>query len=557
VAPADAVSWLRARPWLAIWPLLFAGGVVLLLRGDGSSFSGDDFYYYGREVLESDEHLRHFNSISLEYLFIPHNGHLQIGGKLLYELLFALAGPNYFWYRLVGVFAVLLCVGLFFVLARRRVGVPAALLGAVVLVFLGAAWEVLLWPFDIHTTLGTAAGLGALLAIESNTRRGNIAACALLVAGLCFIEVALVFLAIIAFILLTTPERRRSVWVVAVPAVLFGAWYLWARQYDFPTAQGEAADLIPNVFHSLQAVTAALTGLFPTGADTSPYAVARETISAIVAGVALVAFAVAVASGRVSRRGWALAFGLGGYWASIAIANREAEASRYMFVGCLLALLLLVEVLNKPPKRWALAGMALVVVVSLYSNLAKLGDGAGVLERDAQLTRGELAMIELAGTRGAPDYISAVDPLALGSGASPYLVSTTADYLRLAASRGSFAAPLDEVEGENVFLRRVFDVVLGRALGLELEPAEAPVDPDRCSAVPDPAVATQLPTSGALVRAEASGPVILSRFVADQPVLTIGTAEPGQWYRVALPGADEATAPWRLFLPSAGTVCPL
>ena len=176
-----------------------AASVVILSAGAGASFSTDELYYFGRVVGVNGD-LEPYGSVTLHYLLLPHNGHLQIGGKLIYEAMFAVFGTNYFAFRVLEVLTVLLCVGLFFELMRRRVGTPFALLLSVLLAFLGAAWEPLLWPFDLHTTLSLAAGLGALLTLERGGRRADPIACLLLVVSVSLIEVGLAFLVGVAVV---------------------------------------------------------------------------------------------------------------------------------------------------------------------------------------------------------------------------------------------------------------------------------------------------------------------------------------------------------------------
>lgn len=551
----------RLGPWPALGLVLIASAIVLLAAGHGISFSGDDFSYYGRQVLFEDLEIRHFDSVSLEYLLIPHNGHLQIGGKLVYEALFALFGSSYLAFRVVAVAAVLACVALFFALARRRIGDPLALLGAILLAFLGAAWEVLLWPFDMHTTLALAAGLGALLALESGGRRADLLTFGLLVISCCFIEIGLAFVAAVGGAVVLAPGWRRRIWVPAVPAVLYAIWYVWARRYGFAGSHVDLAGLIPSIIHSAGSVAASLTGTLPTGED-ADVTVVGQTASSVALGVALIALVAA----RIGRIGFRRSMvpplvALGVYFCMIAFSDRAEDSSRYVFVGAVLALLVVAECLRGwRPAPLGLALCALAVFVAIPANLAKLGDGSGYMHRDAELTRGELAMFELAGDRGDPDYLSIVDPAALGVGASPYIDMTTADYLASARERGSIAASLDEVRGSNVFERAVFDRILANALGIASVPAPAPSGTGSCSVEGNGGpVAIKMPADGALVRMSGPSPAAigLSRFTPEHPVVDLGLLASKEWRRIDLAGADAAPDPWRLFSDQPIEICPL
>lgn len=551
----------RMGAWPALGLVLLAAAIVLIAAGRGLSFSGDDFSYYGREVLFTHTSQLHFDSMSLEYLLIPHNGHLQLGGKLVYEGLFAIFGSDYVAFRIVGVIGVLACVVLFFALARRRVGDVAALLGSILIAFLGAAWEVLIWPFDLHTTFALAAGLGALLALELRRRHSDLAACLLLVASCMFIEVGLVFVAAVASAILLEEGWRRRIWIAATPAFLFGVWFIWAHQYDFPATDVDIPGLIPSMFRSAGATAAALTGRLSTGAGADVNAVGQSggtTVLGVVL-VALVVTRVAVAGFRRTLVPPLVALGV--YWCFIAFSQRPEDSSRYVFVGTVLALLVVAEALRGwRPAPWAVAVLVLIVALALPPNFAKLGDGAGSLRRDAVLTTGELAMMELAGTRGDPDYQARLDPFAVGVGASPYIDMTTADYLEALRFRGSISASLDEVRSANVFERTVFDSVLAGAVGIRITPSQGPSGNDRCArAGGEDSSPAQLPFDGAIVRVagNASVPIGVSRFTTEHSARYLGKVKLGEWQRIGHAGADEAPEPWLLFTEGQVEICPV
>lgn len=553
---------LRARPWLALVPILVVAAIVLLVAGGGSSPSGDDLYYFGRQAYLGDPTPRHFDSLTLEYLLVPYNGHLQIGGKLVYEAVFGLFGADYGALRVVTVAGVLACVALFFELARRRVGLGAALLMSFSLAFLGAAWEVLLWPFDLHTTFAVAAGLGALLALERKGEHADVVACALLIVSSAFIEVGLVFLAAVAVSVLIGPDRWRRAWIFAIPAALFAAWYAWAQNYASPPISIDLGNLIPSLIDSLGAVLSSLTGRFPTGPGVDVTVIGQTTTATVLAIVALVLFAWRLSRGKIPPSLWPVLAALFVYWALIAFTARAADSSRYMFVGAILVLLVAADCLRgRRPGPWALAAIALVVAIALPANIAKLQDGADYLERDAILTGSEFAMLELAGSRGDPDYLPVDDLVALSVGASPYLVMTTGVYLESAERIGSLADPLDRVRGEDLNLRRIDDSTLIAALGLGAEPATAPASEGSCEAAGEATGPIELAPGqgGVLVHADGDEPVALglSRFAPEAPSRTLGSVEAGGWARVVLPAADDAPEPWQLFVDGPASVCPL
>src|ERR671916_2692173 len=84
-------------------------------------------------------------------------------------------------YRVMGVAAHLLCAGLLFEFARRRIGTALAAALAAPVVVLGSGRFVVLFPFNIQWTLSLAALIGILFLLERSFRGRDLAICALLV----------------------------------------------------------------------------------------------------------------------------------------------------------------------------------------------------------------------------------------------------------------------------------------------------------------------------------------------------------------------------------------
>jgi hypothetical protein len=540
---------------------MVAASIVILIAGAGTSFSGDELYYVGR-LADLAHTLHHYDSPTLEYLLVPHNGHLVVGGKLIYEALFAVFGTDYTAFRVVEVLSVMLCVGLFFELARLRLGSPAALLLAILAAFLGAAWEVLIWPFDLHTTLSLAAGLSALLALENNGRRADLAACLLLCVSISLVEVGLAFLAGIAVVILIRPDRLRRLWVVLIPAVLFAAWYLWARKYGLTeiTLDG-IASVVPSAIQSLASVLVAVTGTMPTGTNVDVHLVAQNPFGIVLAIVVVLLLALRLSRGGVPSTIWPPLVALLVYWALIALADRAPDSARYVFVGVLLVLLVAGDALRGTrPTRLAIAALAALVAIALPANIAKLFDGGDHLAEDAKLTGSEFAMLELAGANADPDYVSAYDPAAHAAGAPPLVISPSV-YADTVRRIGSLASSLEQVQDADADARRVDDVVLVGALDVDLEAdAAAPRDPASCRLFTDAPGATEVPAGGALLHGiGAAAPAVgLSRFVVESPSVQLGTVEPGAWSQLEIPpDGGPGALPWLLFYDAPVRICPL
>ncbi|MDX6583607.1 MAG: hypothetical protein QOI10_2791 [Solirubrobacterales bacterium] len=547
-----------AHPWPVLAIAIAIAAVVILAAGNGLSFSGDELYYFGRQADVALPPV-HYGSFSLEYLLAPHNGHLQPAGKLIYEAMFVIFGADYTPFRVLELLLVMVSIGLFFELARTRLGAPVALLLAILLCFLGAAWEVLLWPFDLHTIGALAAGLGALLVLERGGRRADPIACLLLCVSIAFVELGVAIAAAVAVSILIRGDRRRRLWIVAVPGVLYIAWYLWARRFELtPVGLENAADVIGSWFDSLRAVGSSLTGTLATGDGAPVPVVGLSAFGAVLAGGAIALFALRLRRGALPPTFWPLLTALLVYWTFIGLAERSADSSRYVFAGAVLVLLVAADLLrDRRPGPGAIAILALIVALALPGNIAKLEDGGDYLAKDAELTRGEFAMLEVAGPHAKPGYVAAYDGVARQVGASPYLVMDAAIYLDAVRRIGSLADSLDVVRGRELILRQTYDVVLARTLDLKLEPVAAP--DQRRLACDTPAGApgvSPVPAQGVFVQAlDADVELRISRFVPNLPIFTLGTVAAGDWVRLDLPGADSAPDPWKLFFDAPIRAC--
>jgi hypothetical protein len=162
------------------------------------------------------------------YVFLePHNGHFSLVPVAIYKILFEIVGLKHSWpYRLVLVLLHLVCVSLIYVLANRRVGRWIALIPAGLLLLPGAAYEDLLWAFQIGFVGSLAAGLGALLCLEREDRRGDRWAALLLCVSLACASVGVAFTVGVLVMLVVSRSRRPRVWVALGPLALYGLWYL-------------------------------------------------------------------------------------------------------------------------------------------------------------------------------------------------------------------------------------------------------------------------------------------------------------------------------------------
>jgi hypothetical protein len=172
------LEWARPRrsalAWIGLGVMLVATGAFLLHESRGATLWRDEWDW---ALYRRGNDLRTF--------LRPHFGHFSLVPIAIYRVLFATAGlTNFAVYRVMVIAAHLACVTLVYVYARPRVGRFLGLLAAVLLLFLGAASQNILWPFQVGWLISLGAGLGALLALDRRDRAGDVAAALLLALSL-------------------------------------------------------------------------------------------------------------------------------------------------------------------------------------------------------------------------------------------------------------------------------------------------------------------------------------------------------------------------------------
>ena len=158
--PAAAGTRLVVGAFALLALLVF---VLLYIKGNGMTFYFDEWDFVLR---------RHRDAVGV--FLEPHNEHFSLVPVIVYKLLFATAGlDQYAPYRIVALLLHLTIAALVFVWVRSRAGDVLALAGATLLLFLGAGFEDVLWPFQIGFLFALASGLGAFLLLERDTRVGS------------------------------------------------------------------------------------------------------------------------------------------------------------------------------------------------------------------------------------------------------------------------------------------------------------------------------------------------------------------------------------------------
>jgi len=493
----DAIAESRRAPRAATLILAVASAIyvaLVVVLSWNAAFTFDDLTW----LVESD-------GFAPRGILDPHYGHLVATTRFVYSAMLATIGPHEMAIRLVMATANVAAAWFMFALARRRIGAVAALAPALLLLFLGATPELLLPSF---ASFGQAAafGLAALLVLDRGGRRSDALACALLVLSVASLEIGLAFAAAAAVTILARDDRLRRLWIVLVPAVLFTAWWLWARQFDESLASSSNLLLIPAyAADSAAAATSALAGLghvFDSGGG-SPLAL--EWGRVIVPALLLVVLA------RVMRRGatvWLLAFAVlaGTLWVGFALGYgplRTPDVDRYAYPVAIAILLILVEAFRGDPRgRVAVLLVAGVVVLALPANLDRMRTNSRADDSSSLTVRAEQTAIEIAR--------DGIDPSFNGDLGLPDL-TTAGQYLAVADEHGSLAFTEDELLGQDGWVREVTDAILLRAYLPELMPAGAAKPGVPCAAATREE-AVPLPPGGAILSGPSGTEVSVRRF---------------------------------------------
>ncbi len=483
---ARFAGWARrvgeARVAYAVLALAFALAAILILAwGKGQTFINDEWNY-----------LVVFRGWNLEVLLHPQNGHLVAFPLLLYKSMFSTVGASsHLPYQAATVVLHLLVATLFFLLVRRRAALPVAVALTILVAFFGAGWDTVMGAYEVPNLLGMASGLGMLLALGRGTRGGDLLACGLLVVCLGSFSVGIAFAlgALLAILLGGRTEWRRA-WIVLLPGLLYVAWFLWARKFGQTEATlASVSSIFNGIADQLAAICASVTGLFRVP-GTIGLPTALELRSDWGYPLALVFVALIALHIRRAPRSihfWMLIGTLVFYLALVAVGldpARTPEASRYVYMGSILTLLVIVELARDV--RWSTAiGLVAVVVfgLSLMSNASTLRAGGRLFQAEGETNRAALAALEL-DRQYVNDGLSTESVEETTHSHADMLFPIWA-YFQLADEQGSPAFSLDELLATGSQAREAADEELVNALELAVEPVARP-KLDRDGSPPEP-----------------------------------------------------------------------
>jgi hypothetical protein len=530
-------GWSPAVICLAV--ALCASGVLLVALGSHLVFEGDDW----NMVLDRRGH-------SPSDFLDPHQGHLVLGVVVVYKLLlvtFGMSSP--IPYHAVSTLFYLVAAALLFVYMRPRVGDWLALFGTTVILFFGASALDLLSSFQMFFSGSMAAGLGALLALDRGDRRGDAAACLLLLISISFSELGIAFsVGVLVRMALEREPLGPRLYVVLAPLILYGLWWLgWGHKGPSFLSLHNIATAPAYVFNAVSIAVGALLGISSSG-NQAPAPVGQEWAPGLlVAALALGAWRV-WRLGRVPRGVWPiLAIGLT-FWVLAGFNQsdfRLPDNARYLYPSGVFILLIASELLcGVRPRTAATVAVAGLTAIAVAANLAFLSDNYSFRKHQSEANQGLLRALAI----GAP--VNPAYDLPLG------LAEINARTYTLAVRDWGSPAYTDSELGSAPEKSRVdADRTLAAMLHLRLRPGASTANPCRTlRASADGAPGVPLGPRTITIRATGSGGVEikLGRFSDELPV-DAGAVGPGRPASLRIP-VDRSGRDWRLGAQGAGTL---
>ncbi len=551
------MDWRRRNaPTILLGGALLASSVLLLVLGWKLLFFQDAWaFLLERQGSSVGDFLR------------PHNEHLVLLPVVISKLCVAIFGMRSARPEMFVMTLTLAAVGaLLFVYVRRRLGPWLALFAVLPVLFLGSAWMILLWPFEIEFSGPVMAGLGAMLLLERRDRTGDAWACLLLVVSIAFGSLGLSFAAA-AVIDVFQEKRRRGLYrayLVAVPLALYFVWYAgWGHTAAHHLTLHNILSSPAYVLDGLATSVASLVGLNT--------AVGAEAATPVWGSPLLITLIAAVLLFKWQRPGvspwfWPAAAATLSYWLLAAfnyIPGREASSTRYVYAGVIFLVMCLADLLQGVhPGRRALGLVAAISLLALGPNLVQMKEGKDILETQSLLTRADISALEVARPHVAADFALTVE----NSGTLANVAIVAGWYFEAVDAHGSPAYSPAALEKAQPGDRHWADVLLSKALRLSVSrrrgvapPARTggctPVRPGAGSATPE--VRLEPGMAEIWVAPGPSVEIFVRRFATGEYPVNLGSVVGGSLAQLRIP-RDQATQPWYVHLePSQrALVCP-
>lgn len=407
--------------------------------------------------------------VSVENLFHPHNEHVVVFPVLIEMVLLRVFGmtsalPEYI---LLAVFLAV-TAGLLYVYVQRRVGSWLALFATVLVLCVGPAFEVLLWPFEITFIGPLLFGIAMLLALERKDRLGDIAACAFLVLAIGFSGLGICFIAGAVVAVLQGPRQTwlARAYIFLIPLFLYAAWWVgWGHDAESHISVYNILSSPRFALESVAFALGSLLGLHPKFGSTAvpEPGWGRPLLVGLVAVLGYMQYRFRRA---INPALWPVLAAAVANWLLTgfnAFPGRDPSASRYQYAGAIFLLMILANLFTgvRPGRKTLIAG-AVVTALAVGPNLVYLNDGRQFLNPQSVLTRADTAAIEIAQDTVAPDF-----ELTEEVAGTPSLVNVYAEpYLEAVEEYGSPAYTEAELEDAPELGRAQADIVLAHALGM-------------------------------------------------------------------------------------------
>lgn len=455
----------------------------------------------------------------------------------------------------------LLMNALLFVYLRRRVGDWGALIGTLLILFLGAAFEDLLFSFQIGYFGSLAAGVGALIALDRDDHRGDVAASILLVVSLAFSSVGIAFVAAaVAEWALNPRDRRKRLFVPGAAMLFYALWWIgWGHATSEDSLNpGFELSVLPKVpgfmFNAFAAGLTSLAGL-ATGDGSEPdqpNLIWGQLGAVLFAGLAIwrirklgnVPRALAVTLAGALCFFLLLALAQDAYLAYGEFERRPATASRYQLPLALFIVLVASNLLKGISiKPWALGLAGLLGLIAVSGGIGLMMSEAEERWQPASAyTRATLSGVEAA----APDFEAGY---VFRPGTS--FDVPVSDYMRAVEAHGSPAFSAAEIRGLDPPFRLTADAALVGAAGTAVSGTPPAFSRTGCRKA---RIGTPLkldPGAYAVVNnARTELALSLARF-AEPPGLAIGAILPKATAGLELPEGS-LTNPWLLSFAGTG-----
>ncbi|HMT05374.1 MAG: hypothetical protein KDB48_02055 [Solirubrobacterales bacterium] len=541
----------RRLPEITLGLLMLICAVLLLSLTAPISFLSDEWQFiYFRQGFDPGT------------LLAPYYEHLVLIPNLLYSSSASVFGLDSD--RPMQVLATLGFLGLnalLFVYLRRRTGAWAAVIGTSLILFLGAAFEDLLFAFQVNYYGSLGCGLAALIALDRDDRKGDIAAALLLVAGIGFSSMVFPFIAAVVVEWMLNPrDRRRRIFVPGAAILIWILWWLgWGHDADSQAGLSGVTELPGYLWKAIPAVFTSMAGL-ATGDGTSP------DQPHLIWGRLFFLIALGAAGWRihklrrVPRDVWITLAAAAAFFvlSGLNTSNfRLPTSSRYQLPGALFILLIAGNLLRgvKIPRN-ALIVSALLTALAVFGGVKLMEEQASERWHPAsQASRIALGALDIAGPAVQPGY-----QIDFRVNAEEDQLIPIELYRESSARHGSPGMDINEIAGSEAADRAQADSVLIDATGIHLDGLVGPVA-GRCRPIRG--------TEGIfgplelgpgmhliLNRGRSELAVTLSRF-SDPPGLPVGSILPESRVGLDLP-RDNSTRPWNAYFSGAGpvSVCP-